>query len=82
MATALPQSEKTPAAYAALRARVGSQAYVSKAFGIDISTLSRRENGDKEVATEAVLALKWLEANPLQPDEQANPDATASHLEG
>ncbi len=58
--------ERSPAEYAKLRMSVGSQAQVARAIGVDISTLSRRENSDKPVSIEAVLCLKWFVLHPLQ----------------
>lgn len=72
----ITDAERTPAEYSKLRIAVGSQAQVSKAIGVDISTLSRRENGGKLVSTEAVLCLKWLQDHPLEfeADEESTSD--------
>lgn len=70
------EEDRTPAAYAALRASIGTQASVCNALGIRISTLSRRENGDKLVSIECVIALKWLKGEKNQSDEKTEDTIT------
>lgn len=54
-------------AYAALRESIGSQGKVSKLLGVTVQTLSRRENSEKPVSREAVMALLFLRG--LQSEE-------------
>jgi DNA-binding transcriptional regulator YiaG len=70
----LTDSERSPAEYAKLRMSVGSQGQVSRAIGVDISTLSRRENGTKLIGVEAVLCLRYLQEHPLQFEQEPTSD--------
>lgn len=68
--------DQSPEAYANLRQSVGSQNQVCAALGINVATLSRRENSKKPVAVESVLALQKLrditeEAVVLSPCDDA-----------
>jgi len=71
----MEHEECSPKKYAKLRESVGSQSFVAKKLGVNVTTISRRETGpeDKAVSLECFYALRFLKLSiQLQSDESAD----------
>lgn len=63
----------TSTEYRQLRESVGTQEIVAQMLGTTVSTLSRRENGHRNIPLEAILALEYLKlAQEVESGDQLN----------